>query len=95
MSIDDFNEQDDENVKEIIDFLENSGLDLRSTCQTLNMKEEQIDLTILLFAKKYYLQGSYEQGEEFLKSFEKSKNKTQKTINLYNEIVKNKNLYIN
>lgn len=34
-------------------------------------------------------------GDQFLKSVEQSKNKTETTINLFNEIQKNKRFYVN
>lgn len=98
MSLDDFEDNIENqamNFDEIINYIEENNTDLRNACIHLNMSEEQIDLTTLIFAKKYYLQGAKEKAEEFLKVFEKSENKTLTTINFYNDIIKNRKIYMN
>ena len=84
-----------ENFEEITPYISESGLDVESACQQLGMNEEQIDTIRLIYAREYYSQGNYDKGDQFLKSVEKSKNKTKFTAKLFDEIRRNKRFYIN
>lgn len=84
-----------ENFDEINSYIVNSGLDVESACKNINMTSEQIDIIKLVYAKEYYSQGHIEKGDLFLKSFERSKNKTKESIKMYREIMKNKKFYQN
>lgn len=76
-------------------YIIDSGLDVESACEQLNINKEQIDIVKLTYAKEYYAQGYFEKGDLFLKSYEKSKNKTKESLELYREILKNKKFYQN
>ncbi len=84
-----------ENFEEITTYISESGLDVESALKQLGINEEQIDTIKLIYAREYYSQGNYEKGNQFLKSFEMSKNKTKFTTKLFDEIRKNKKFYIN
>lgn len=84
-----------ENFDEISSYIVNSGLSVETACQALNMTFEQIDIVRLIYAREYYIQGNYEMGDLFLKSVEKSKYKTTRTIKLFKEITTNKRFYQN
>ncbi|MGM9834376.1 MAG: R3H domain-containing nucleic acid-binding protein [Bacilli bacterium] len=84
-----------ENLAEITSYILESGLDVKTACQELGMTDEQINIIRLIYAREFYSQGNYEKGDQFLKSVEKSKNKTKFTLKLFEEIRKNKRFYIN
>lgn len=84
-----------ENLDEITSFILESGLDVETACNELGMTNEQIDTIRLIYARKFYSQGNYEKGDQFLKSVEKSKNKTKFTLKLFEEVRRNKRFYIN
>lgn len=89
------NEYGIENFDEINSFIIDSGLDVQSACEQLNLTPEQIDIIKLTYAKEYYAQGYFEKGDLFLKSYEKSQNKTKQSLELFREIMKNKKFYQN
>lgn len=84
-----------ENLDEITSYILESGLDVETACQELGMAYEQIDTIRLIYARDFYSQGNYEKGDQFLKSVEKSKNKTKFTLKLFEEVRRNKRFYIN
>lgn len=84
-----------DNFEEINSYIVDSGLDVESACQQMSMIPEQIDIIKLIYAREFYIQGNFEKGDLFLKSVEKSKNKTKVTNQLFDEIRKNKRFYQN
>ena len=72
-----------ENLDEITSYILKSGLDVETACKELGMTDEQIDIIHLIYARKFYSQGDYEKGDQFLKTVEKSKNKTKFTLKLF------------
>lgn len=56
---------------------------------------EETDIVKLLYAREYYTQGDDDKGDLFLTSVERSKNKTNKTRKIIEEIRKNKRFYKN
>ena len=84
-----------ENLDEITSYILKSGLDVETACKELGMTDEQIDIIHLIYARKFYSQGDYEKGDQFLKTVEKSKNKTKFTLKLFEEVRSNKKFYIN
>ena len=84
-----------ENLDEITSYILECGLDVETACQELGMTDEQIDTIRLIFAREFYSQGNYEKGDQFLKTVEKSKNKTKFTSKLFDEVRRNKRFYIN
>lgn len=84
-----------ENLDEITSYILESGLDVETACQELGLTNEQIDTIRLIYARYFYSQGNYEKGDQFLKSVEKSKNKTKFTSKLFEEVRRNKRFYIN
>ena len=96
----DFNGDNDnyygiKNFPEINSYIEESGLDVENACMAMRMYSEQIDIVKLIYAREYYRQGNFERGDLFLKSYEKSKFKTDYTMKIFEEIGKNKRFYQN
>ena len=83
------------NFEELNTYICESGLDVESACRSLNMSEEDIDVVKLIYAREYYTLGNKEKGELFLKSYEKSKAKTNKTKSIYKYLQHNKKYYKN
>lgn len=84
-----------DNFTEINSFIIESGLDVETACKQLGLSLEEIDIIKLIYARKYYSQGNYDTGDIFLKSVEISKNKTENTKKILEEIRKNKKFYKN
>ena len=83
------------NFEELNTYICESGLDVESACRSLNMSEEDIDVVKLIYAIEYYTLGNKEKGELFLRSFERSKAKTNKTKSIYKYLQQNKKFYKN
>ena len=83
------------NFEELNTYICESGLDVESACRSLNMSEEDIDVVKLIYAREYYTLGNKEKGELFLRSFERSKAKTNKTKSIYKYLQHNKKYYKN
>ena len=81
------------NFDELNTYICESGLDVETACRNINMSEEDINVVKLIYAREYYTLGNKEKGELFLKSYEKSKNKTNKTKSIYKYIQQNKKFY--
>lgn len=84
-----------ENFNEINSYIVESGLDVESACEQLGFTPEETDIVKLIYAREFYTQGNYDKGDLFLKSVERSKNKTKETIRIFEEIRKNKRFYQN
>ena len=84
-----------DNFDEIYSYILDSGLDVESACIKFGLNEEQINLIKLICAREYYIQEDYDKGDLFLKSVEKSKDKTKQVKILYYELIKNKKFYKN
>lgn len=82
-----------ENFEEINSYIVDSGLDVESACQQMNLTPEQIDIIRLIYSREFYIQGNFDKGDLFLRSVEESKNKTNITKKLFYEIRKNKRFY--
>ncbi len=61
----------------------------------LDFSYEKKNILILILAKEYYLLGNDNLGDSYLRFYEKTKNKSKRTLKLYNEINKNKKFYKN
>jgi len=83
------------NLNDVKEYIYNTNKKVSDVCKELGMNTEEINLVILLYAKRYYIQGDYEKGEEFLKAVEKNKEKTDKVRKALDEIKRNKKLYMN
>ena len=97
MSEEDFSSGEDENelFNRVNDLVILSGMDVESACLQLNLNSVQIDTVKLLYAKEFFGQGMQEKGEQFLRSFESSENKTEQNKKMFYEINSNKKLYAN
>lgn len=101
MKEEEFSNNDANNFFGIEDFAKinshivSSGLDVESACEELGMTPEQIDIVRLIYAREFYIQGDFKRGDLFLKTFERSKDKTEATKKIYAEINKNKKFYKN
>ena len=100
MSMSDFKDDLQENygiknLDQITAYIFENDLDIETVCSEFGVPIEQIDVIKLIFAKKYYSQGNYEMGDTFVKSVERSKDKTPFVLKLFNEVRTNKRFYIN
>lgn len=99
MSLDEFVDDDIlglfdiKNFDEIDTILRESEYDVESVCTMIGLTEEQIDAVKLYYAKAYYIQGDFEQGDLFIRSVEYKKNKTFKVWDLLEYLKKNKKFY--
>lgn len=84
-----------DNFSKINSFIIESGLDVETACEQLGLSLEEVDIIKLIYAREFYTQGSYDKGDIFLKSVEKSKNKTKKTKKVFEEVRKNKRFFQN
>ena len=84
-----------DNFSEIDSFIIESGLDVETACEQLGLSLEEVDIIKLIYAREFYTQGSYDKGDTFLKSVERSKNKTEHTKKIFEEVRKNKRFYQN
>jgi len=98
LTVEDFSSDDnldEKKIDEILNYILKSNLGFKKACLELGYNDLEIDRLILSCAKRYYTQGFNEIGDKFLEIFRKNKNKTEKSIEYYNEIVNNKKLYMN
>lgn len=84
-----------ENFTEINSFIMESGLDVETACEQLGLSLETIDIIKLIYAREFYSQENYEKGDLFIKSYERSENKTPYTKKIFSKIRKNKRFYKN
>ncbi len=82
-----------DNFVEINSFIIESGLDVETACEQIGLSLEQTDLVKLIYAREFYMQGNYKKGDLFLKSFERSKAKTENTKRIFEEVQVNKKFY--
>ena len=83
------------NIAEITEYIIKTKVDVESACLHFGMNKIQTDIIYLIYAREYYSQSLYDKGDEFLREFERSKNKTDSTIKIYDEIRKNRKFYFN
>ena len=74
-------------------YIINSKLDIVSACLELNLDKEKILIILLIYAREFFLQGWYNEGEQILQSVERSKNKSSKILKVISEIRRNILLY--
>lgn len=84
-----------ENLDEITSYIFENNLGVEIACRELGTPGEQVNIIRLICAKKYYSQGNYSTGDIFVRTVEKSKNKTPFTLKLLDEVRRNKKFYIN
>lgn len=83
------------NFEEIAYLVFHDGIDINTACLIFFLRDEQINIVKLIFAREYYSQKNYEFGDKLLKIVENSDKKTAFVINLLDEIRKNKKFYCN
>ena len=84
-----------DNFIEINNYIIESNLDVESACEKFGLDKEKIDIIKLIYAREYYRQADYKNGDKFLKSVERSKNKTSETKKIFEEVRKNRLFYHN
>lgn len=86
-----------ENAQDLMMTIEAGGLKLgvNKACRNLGLDSETINLLKLIYAKNYYCCGYIEQGDDFLQSVEKSKDKSEKVKQELRKVRKNRLLYQN
>ena len=83
-----------ENFEQINDYIELYNVDVETACEAFNMSEEDTDVVKLIYAKLFYIQSNPDKGNQFLKSIERKKGKTQKVMSIYQNVINNKKLYL-
>ena len=83
------------NLDEIYYCIEENKMSIESACQMYSLTYEQILLVKLIYARDYYTNSMYSQGDKLVSEVEKSKNKTDKVKKQLIEIRKNKLFYKN
>ena len=66
---------------------------MESACCKLGMTPEQINTIKLIYAREFYIRGDFHKGDSFIQSVEKSKEKTKKTISLFDEVRRSRKYY--
>jgi len=82
-------------IEEIAYYLKEENLSLKEISKKLSLTEEQIQLLKLIFARDYYVEEMYTEGDKLLHAVEKSKNKTNKVNKFLSEVRNNKKFYKN
>ena len=80
---------------EIHSLILESNKDVETACKDLGFSEEKINTIKLLYAREFYMQGNLEQGDLFLKSVEKRKDKSKEMNKIIEEIKRNRKFYQN
>ncbi len=82
-----------ENINKIKEIIDQSKSDVETVCKKLNLKDEETDTIKLIFAREYYYQSQFKKGDEFLKSYQTSKHKTELNRELYEKIKSTRRFY--
>lgn len=78
---------------EVKQYIEETGLDVETACENLGLNRTQTDIIKLNFAREYFKHGQFKLGELFIRSVERSTDKSPVIKNLMVEINKNRKLY--
>ena len=78
------------NFPKINDYIYNEGVDYITASHELNLTNEEVDLLVLIYARLFYMGNDIERGNLFLKEYEKSSNKTDKTTKIYKDLLNRK-----
>ena len=70
------------------------GLSIEDACEQLEFTKEEYHLSLLLIARKYYSEGSYDTGDNYIKKLEKLDGKTKKVITKMEEVRRNRKFYV-
>ena len=81
------------NIEEITEYILANDLDVESACEELGI--DDVNVVRLIYARKYYSQGDFSKGDEFIKVTERNKNKSTLAKKLLNEIRTKKKFYFN
>lgn len=80
--------------EEMYAYVTELDMSLEDACEQLEFTNEEYQLSLLLIARRYYSEGSYVAGDNYLKKVEKLDGKTKKVINKLDEIRRNKKFYV-
>ena len=83
------------NFDAINDYILLTGVDVETACLKFGLSKEDTDIVKLLYAREFFTRKEMKKGEQFLKSYEESENKTGKSKELHYEIVRKKKIYAN
>lgn len=81
-----------DNLDEIIRLL-STGTSLEEVTETMNLSLNQRNIVALLLAKDCYSNEDYDIGDMYIKLIQETKGKSKKTIDLLDEVRKNKQFY--
>lgn len=82
-------------IEELAYYLQEEKISIESAAKNMGIMQEQVLLIKLIYARDFYYQEMYLQGDMLLKEVEKSKEKTTRVIKFLNEIRTNKKFYKN
>ena len=82
-------------IEDIAYYIQEEKLPLEKACQKLNLNMEQIHLVKLIYARDYYIESMFKEGDKLLQEIEKSKDKTPRVRKLLKEIRENRMFYQN
>jgi len=80
-------------LDDLINYLNESKLDVESACKNLGYSTEQTHLILLDLAQQYYAQEDFNKGDEFYKVVEKSSDKSKMILQYMMNIKKDKFMY--
>ena len=75
------------NFPQINDYICNEGIDYITAAHELKLTQEQIDILTLIYARLFYMEGDIVRGNNFIREYEQSPNKTDKTIKIYKDLL--------
>ena len=88
-------EYDVERLNQINSFIIENNLDVVTAGEKLNLREEEVNELLLIYAREFYRRNEFERGDLFLRTLEKRKGKTKELTKLMEEVQKNKKFYQN
>ena len=77
-------------IEDIAYYISSENISIEYAIRTLGILPEQALLIKLIYARDYYIESNYEQGDKLLQEVEYSLNKTPKVISLLEEIKLNR-----
>ncbi len=79
--------------EDIVTLIDEENKSIEDACLEFNLNDEDINIMILVYVRRFYSENFYDKGDKLYKEVEKSKEKTPFINSLMNEIKTNKKLY--
>ena len=84
-----------DNFDEIDKYIQNNSLDVETASINLGLSGEQLNILRLIYAREYFTQGYYTNGDMFMHSVEQSESKNEFIIETMKKINERKKFYKN